>query len=73
MKLFIHENAPVDERTVTIECRQIDRTVQRISDFVRQHTLALEGKRDGKTYRIPVDKILYLETVDKRTFFVTRK
>ena len=69
MKLTINQNSDIRETEIIINCSTLDRRVRNLADYIRQYSTALEGQVDGTTYYIPLDSILYIDSVDKRTFF----
>ena len=41
--------------------------------LLRVLDLKLTGKKDNQTYILDASKVLYIDTVDKKTFFYTKK
>ena len=58
---------------VDIRCYEETDSVRDIAAFVRSRQGQLSGAIDGRQYNIPVSEILYIESVDNRTFIYTSK
>lgn len=72
MKLTINQNDGIREPEVIINCGKIDGRIRGLIDTIRQHTITLEGELDGSIYQIPLETVIYIDSVDKRTFFYDR-
>ncbi|MGN0636849.1 MAG: LytTR family DNA-binding domain-containing protein [Huintestinicola sp.] len=63
---------PEDERElVDIRCHKETDTVREIAAFVSSRQGQLTGMLEGRQYGIGVSEILYIESVDNRTFIYT--
>ncbi len=71
MNVTITEDPALDDVEVRIACPRIDERVQRIVANLGAFDRALVGVRDGTTYRVGADDVLYAETVDGATFLYT--
>lgn len=58
---------------VDIRCHKETEPVREIAAFVRSRQGQLTGVMDGRQYCIPVADIMYIESVDNRTFIYTPK
>lgn len=56
---------------VDIRCHEETDSVREIADFVRSRQGQLNGTLEGRQYGISVSEILYIESVDNRTFIYT--
>lgn len=56
---------------VEIRCHEVNDEVKEIVTFVRSRQGQLSGSIDGRQYEIAVRDILYVESVDNRTFLYT--
>ena len=56
---------------VNIRCHEETDSVREIAAFVRSRQGQLSGALDGRQYNIPVSEIMYIESVDNRTFIYT--
>lgn len=57
---------------VKIECHQVTDSVEEIVSFIKSRQGQLSGNMDGRTYEIPILDVLYIESVDNRTFLYTQ-
>lgn len=65
---------PREQREVVeIECHEVNDTVKEIVAFVKSRQGQLSGSMEGRQYEIPVRDVLYIESVDNRTFIYTAK
>lgn len=71
MQVVVHEEKKLEKARVEIFCREIDEKVQKIERFIRQLSVMITAASDGRSCRISADDILYIESVDRRTFFYT--
>lgn len=72
MKITIQENSLCGETEVSIQCREANEEVLRILATLRAFDKKLMGTKDGKTFIIEAPKVLYCESVDKKTFLYTQ-
>ena len=72
MKIHINQKDDIAETEITINCGQISSEIEKIISLLRVMDLKLTGIRDNQTFILDVMKILYIDTVDKRTFFYTK-
>lgn len=68
MKLTINQNSSQSETEIIINCSYVNKTLQKIIDFITQFTFTIEGELDNKLYQLPIDKIYYIESVDGKTY-----
>lgn len=71
MKITIHSGQPVTETEVTISCNQLTPEIEKIISILRVIDKKLTGTKNGETYLIDINKVLYIDTVDKKTFIYT--
>lgn len=72
MKIHINEDSQFREIEITINCKRLSPEVERLISMLRMLDQKLTGKKDGQTYILDAAKVLYIDTVDKRTFFYTK-
>ncbi|NLC18942.1 MAG: LytTR family transcriptional regulator [Clostridiales bacterium] len=72
MKIHINEDPNFREIEITINCKRLSPDVERLISMLRVIDLKLTGKKDGQTYILDAVKVLYIDTVDKKTFFYTK-
>lgn len=74
MLLELIENQKTEKTKVTVEYKEKDEQVKKIIDFV-EHLDAIENSFtasvDGKIFSIGINEILYIESVDRKTFGYT--
>ena len=68
MKLTINQNNTQTETEIIINCPYVNRSLQKIIDYITQLTFTLEGELNNKIYQLPIDKIFYIESVDGKTY-----
>lgn len=73
MEIFIHEDRELSESRIEIYCPEVSEEIMDMVAKLRVYDKKMTGMKDGGTYIVEVSKILYLESVDKRTFFYTQK
>ena len=73
MKINIIENAQYEELEVMIHCGRLTEEVKKLITLLRVMDLKLTGSRAGETYILDAEKVLYIDTVDRRTFFYLEK
>lgn len=60
-----------ENELVDIRCHEENDSVREIAAFVRSRQGLLSGTLEGRQYGIAVSEILYIESVDNRTFIYT--
>lgn len=60
-----------ERELVDIRCYEETDSVREIADFVRSRQGQLSGMLEGRQYAIAVSEIMYIESVDNRTFIYT--
>ena len=73
MKITINENSSNVETEVIINCRQKDEQISRIEAGLRMLGKKITGSLGGRTFILNVSDIMYVETVDRKTFIYTAK
>lgn len=73
MKVSIQENPDIRETEVVIHCNKADKLVEKIISAVETASGRLIGSMDGVLYQIDLSKILYIESVNRKTFLYTEK
>ncbi len=72
MKLHINEDPKLHETEITINCNKISTDIEKIISMLRVMDLKLTGRKGDQTYILDAAKVLYIDTVDKKTFFYTK-
>ncbi len=70
MKVTIKND--IDSGTaVEIHCREVTSETERLARYICRFDERITATSKGQTYNIPVEEILYIESVDKKTFLYT--
>lgn len=72
MNLVIETDPDLQNTEILIRCAAVDEHVASIVASLQMHERRIIGKENGETFLVPVGEVLYLETVDRRTFAYTR-
>jgi len=73
MKITINEHSKNTETEIIINCRQKDEHIIRIIAGLNMLGKKITGSHNSKTFIINVSDIMYVETVDRKTFIYTAK
>lgn len=71
MKISISEDTRVTETEIAITCNHLTPEIEKIISMIRILDMKLTGIKDGETCLIDAAKVLYIESVDKKTFIYT--
>lgn len=71
MKILIEESPDNDDAELIIKCKSVNDEIQRIIDFIKLSDEKIIGFLNGESYVVDPIKILYFESVDKKTFMYT--
>ena len=71
MKVFI---TPQDENGLSVEihCKEVTGAVTRLRRYIQKFNEGIRGSLDGETQLISLSDILYIESVEKRTYIYTK-
>lgn len=72
MRIEVETDKALRETEVIVRCRAVDGHIEAIVAGLRMHDSRIVGTRDGAKAVIAVGDILYVESVDARTFAYTR-
>lgn len=56
---------------VEIHCREVTSETERLERYISRFDEHLQATSEGNTYNVQIDEILYIESVDKKTFLYT--
>lgn len=73
MKIKIQETAGLQETEVIINCRQTDESILKMLAMLRVFDKKITGLKNGETFLMDAAAVLYIDTVDKKTFLYTDK
>jgi len=71
MKIIINENPNIDDTEIIINCRQTDEQIMRICAGLRMYDKKITGFLNEQTHLLGIAEILYIESVDRKTFLYT--
>lgn len=78
--IIIQEDQDVQEPLLVLHCKKADSGVLALAETLRAvcgaeklRAQKLTGWRDGQAYPLDPGQVLYIDTVDKRTFLYTRE
>lgn len=72
MKINIITDSHVEETEITICCKYLTSEIEQILSLLRIMDRKLTGVKDGQLHILDVNTILYIDTVDKKTFLYTK-
>lgn len=68
LKLTIEQDLENTEVEITIKCGIIDHELEQLISQIRLYSFSIIGTKDGVTSTIPIENILYFDSVDDKTF-----
>jgi len=71
VKISIQTDDTKNEIEIQIICNQLTQEVEKIIETLRILGQQLTGSMDGETFILDISDVLYIETVDKKTFIYT--
>ncbi len=72
MHVTLREDPSLDDIQVTIAAPALDERTARIVGALNAFDRRLTGELDNQTHLVPLDDVLYIESVDGRSFLYTR-
>jgi Response regulator of the LytR/AlgR family len=72
LKIEINMDETIGETKITIDCNRITPQIEKLISTIRLMNSKLTGVKENQTYIMDVTKILYIDTVDKKTFLYTK-
>jgi len=72
MKININIDKNHTETEITINCAVMSDELEKVITSLRALDFKLTGSKDGQTHILDISKILYIDTVDKKTFLYTK-
>ncbi len=73
MKITINVNENVQDTDVVINCNQVSPEIERILATLRILNQQMMVTKDNETHILDVLEIIYVETIDRKTFVYTKK
>jgi len=71
MRVEINKNQSVQSTYVEIHCRDVTKEVTKLKTYIDNYRTGIHASEDGETLFVALEDILYIESVDKRTFIYT--
>ncbi|MEY8572973.1 LytTR family DNA-binding domain-containing protein [Oscillospiraceae bacterium 21-37] len=72
MQIKLEEDSALEEMEVLIRCPRADGEAQRLLALLRaMDGRKLTGEQGGQTYLLDMEEVLYIDTVDRKTFLYT--
>lgn len=71
MKITIYQQPDLQEIEVRIHCAEETAAVQRLVAGIKAMDTTLHGRNGKDIFRLELDSILYIESVDRKTFLYT--
>ena len=56
---------------VEIHCREVTSEIERLERYIRRFDERIMASENGSSYNVAIEEILYIESVDKKTFLYT--
>ena len=73
MKITIDKNELYSIPEIIVKCKEIDDVLQDIISYIGIADKNMIGEVDGEIFFIPLNSILYFESVDKNVYIYTDK
>lgn len=73
MQVKLLEDAALTDVEVTIRCPRAEGEALRLFTLLNEDHRKLTGMREGETFLLDAGDVLYIDTVDRRTFLYTRE
>lgn len=72
LRIHINEDNSTEDIDIVINCKKTDERILKIVSMLSAFDRKITGVKNNQTYILDVSKILYIDTVDKKTFFYTK-
>lgn len=73
MKIVVNQDPSCPETEIIVNCRQADEDLLKLIAMLRVYQQKLAGILEGEQHLLDVKEVLYIDTVDKKTFLYTEK
>ena len=71
MKINLDIDGKYDDTEVIIRAPHLNNDIERMVAMMRMIDMQIAVRKEGETYLLETDKILYIEAVDRKTFVYT--
>ena len=72
MKIEINVDDKIEETCISISCKALTPELHRMLAMMRILDKKLDATRDGETFLLDVSEVIYVETIDRKTFVYTK-
>lgn len=72
MKISININADIKDTEISISCSALTPEIEKLMAMLRILDRQLAAVKDGETWLLDVSDIVYIESVDRKTFVYTK-
>lgn len=73
MKIVVNQDPSCPKTEIIVNCRQADEDLLKLIAMLRVYQQKLAGILEGEQHLLDVKEVLYIDTVDKKTFLYTEK
>lgn len=73
LKIEIKITEDAAETGITVTCKQLTPEIERMIAMLRMLDRKLTGSKDGELFLLDIAKIIYAESIDRKTFLYTEK
>lgn len=73
MKLIVNQSPEYEEVFITVNCSEIDSSLQNIINLINLHSFTIPVKQGTITRQISLNTIFYFESVDNKTYVYTEQ
>ena len=71
MRVEIIKDPANESINVEIHCKDVTGEVTKLKRYIDNYSVGISATDEGETYMVSLDEILYVESVDKKTFIYT--
>ena len=71
MKIDIDINDQYPDTSITIHAPQLTRDIEKMIAMMRMLDMQISAEKNGETYILDTDQILYIEALERKTFIYT--
>lgn len=71
LKITIQTDETIEETEIHITCNNLTPEIEKVLAMLRILDMKIMGQKQGETFLLDIAKVLYMETVDKKTFIYT--
>ena len=72
MKIEINVDDKIEETCISISCKGLSPELERMLAMMRILEKKLAATKDGETFLLDVSEIIYVETIDRKSFVYTK-